>query len=284
MTLREARTEGMSALSRAAVASPQLDASLLLAYAVGLSRGSLLARYGDPLGQDGLDRYRALIERRAAGTCVAYLTGSKEFRDLTFRVTPDVLVPRPDTETLVEAALEWIDARPSDPAIRAVDVCTGSGCIAVSLKKERPSIGVSACDLSERALAVAEGNALALLGGDADLIDFRAGDLLEPFEGRFDLIVSNPPYVPTGDIDGLEREVRGEPRMALDGGEDGLDIVRRLIGQAAERLTSGGRIFIEAGHDQAASVVSLMKEAGLVDIETYRDLSGVDRVTGGSKP
>jgi release factor glutamine methyltransferase len=222
--------------------------------------------------------------------CVAHLVGRKEFRGLDFMVTPDVLVPRPDTETLVEAALDWIDQRASDAAgrmIRAIDVCTGSGCVAVSVKAERPDTAVAASDVSEAALEVARRNAERLLapprsGGDP--IDFHLGDLLAPAPGPFDLIVSNPPYIPSAVVDTLSAEVRKEPRLALDGGRDGLDLIRRLVRESFLKLNPHGRLLIEAGYDQSADVAQIMRGAGFTGIGTYRDLAGIERVTGGTKP
>jgi len=303
MTLREARAEGADALSRSAVESPALDAALLLAHAAGLDRAKLLARLSDPIAEETLAEYRALIGRRAAGSCVAYLVGRKEFRGLDFIVSPAVLVPRPDTETLVEAALEWIDARaamhgplgprssprplrPEAPSrtLRALDVCTGSGCVAISLKAERPGLSQAAADLSEAALEVARENARRLLPGGAADIEFFLGDLLEPVAAPYDLITANPPYVPSAVIETLAAEVRAEPRLALDGGADGLVLVRRLAFEAACKLAPGGRLLIEAGHDQAPAVAEILGAAGLVDIAFQRDLAGIERVTGGSKP
>lgn len=289
MTIREAQAEGSGILDRARVDEPSLDASLLLAYAVGLDRSRLIARYSEAIEPSGLSRYRNFIARRADGDCVAYIVGMKEFRGLDFIVTPDVLVPRPDTETLVEAALEWIDERANGGhrgPFSVLDVCAGSGCVAIALKAERPDISVSASELSDSAMAIARRNADRLLkpkfGGAC--IDFFLGDLTAPVPGPFDLIVSNPPYVPSEIIDGLSVEVRKEPRMALDGGNDGLDLIRRLVPESYQKLRSGGRLLVEAGHDQSAAVARLMGAAGFIDTASYRDLAGIERVTGGSRP
>ncbi|MFA6508409.1 MAG: peptide chain release factor N(5)-glutamine methyltransferase, partial [Treponemataceae bacterium] len=281
MTFREARKEGSDRLARANVDSSSLDSSLLLSYATGFDRVRLLALSEEEISADRVERFRSLIERRASGICVAYLLGLKEFRGLDFVVTPAVLVPRPDTETLVEAALEWIDERVSlDPEAPAklciLDVCTGSGCIAVALKAERPEVFVSACDISSEALAVARTNSARLLGAidSTDQVSFFLGDLLTPVPGIFDLIVSNPPYIPSAQIDTLAREVRNEPNLALDGGNDGFDTIRRLVPDAFEKLNNRGRLLIEAGHDQGAGVAKLMAEAGFTDIFFYPDLAG----------
>lgn len=300
MIVGEALAEGAALLRKAGAESPSLDASLLLAAALGIDRSRLLARRPDPLEEVTLSRYRDLLARRASGDCVAYVLGHKEFRGLDFLVSPAVLVPRPDTETLVEAALEWIDKRAASP-LRALDVCTGSGCVAISLKAERPFLDMSASDLSPAALAVARENADRLLNfhhrGTEDTegrrraqrnlgstIRFFESDLLASVPGRFDLIVSNPPYVPTDVIEDLSVEVRREPRLALDGGEDGLDLIRRLIAESRKRLDSGGRLLVESGEEQTDLVAELMRGAGFVEIEIYRDLAGLGRVTGGSAP
>lgn len=294
MTVREASAAGAARLAKAGVDVPGLDASLLLAHALGTDRSALYARSPDPVPPEAEASYDSLIERRAQGICVAYLVGYKEFRGLRFAVGPAVLVPRPDTETLVEAALAWIDARGDSGAgrpLRALDVCTGSGCVAISLKAERPALSMSACDISESALSVARGNARELLGNperatdvDKASIDFYSSDLLASVPGTFDLIVSNPPYVPEAVIALLSEEVRNEPRLALDGGPDGLDLVRRLISEARGRLNPGGRFLVEAGWDQSAEICRLLSGAGFDRIETYRDLGGHERVTGGAIP
>lgn len=317
MIVGEALAEGAALLRKAGVDSPSLDSSLLLAASLGIDRSRLLARRSDPLAPQVEERYRNYLYRRATGDCTAYVLGSKEFRGLDFVVTPDVLVPRPDTETLVEAAAAWIDAQPRDftgkgssAPLRLLDVCTGSGCVAVSLKSERPDVDVSASDLSPAALAVARVNAERLLNSrhrDTEYterapsssvpsfsssvssvadssIRFYESDLLASVPGRFDLIVSNPPYVPSGVIPGLAVEVRREPRLALDGGADGLDLIRRLVRESRERLDGGGRLLVESGADQTARIAELMAKAGFIGIETIRDLAGLERVTGGSVP
>ncbi len=296
MTVRETSAAGAARLAEAGVDSPALDASLLLAHVLGTDRAALYARGPDPVPPDAEAAYAALIERRAEGTCVAYLVGYKDFRDLRFAVSPAVLVPRPDTETLVDAALAWIDERLAEyrgRSLRVLDACTGSGCVAVAIKAERPVLSVSACDVSEAALEVARSNARELLGSPAEgpreagaepPVAFYRSDLLADVPGRFDLIVSNPPYVPAADIDGLAPEVRGEPRLALDGGKDGLDLVRRLISEAQDRLNPGGRLLIEASWDQSPEICRLLSRSGFGRIEAFRDLGGHERVTGGTLP
>jgi release factor glutamine methyltransferase len=305
MIVGEALAEGAALLRKAGADSPSLDASLLLAAALGVDRSRLFAHRPDLLEEDALSRYRGLLARRASGDCVAYVLGHKEFRGLDFLVTPAVLVPRPDTETLVEAALEWIDGRDaretrrnlqaSVQPLRVLDVCTGSGCVAISLAAERPLLNMTGSDLSPAALAVARANADSLLppGGESrdaptprqrPRIAFYESDLFSSVPGRFDLIVSNPPYVPTGVIPGLSVEVRREPLLALDGGTDGLDLIRRLVAEARERLDSGGRLLVESEEAQTGFIAELMRGEGFLEIEIYRDLAGLCRVTGGSAP
>jgi len=280
MTVGEARAEGAAVLRASGADTPELDAALLLAEVLGCGRSDLILRAYDELAPTHFDAFRTFLARRAEGECVAYILGSKEFRGLEFIVTPEVLVPRPDTEILVEAALEWLAARKelSLRTPRVMDVCTGSGCIAVSLKTEFPDAVVQACDLSRPALDVASRNA-ERHGAD---VAFTQSDLLGSVTGSFDLIVSNPPYVPSSVIPGLSAEVRREPLLALDGGEDGLVLIRRLILESASRLDQGGRLLIESGPEQTGEISRLLGEAGFSDLRCYPDLAGRPRTTGGT--
>jgi len=281
MTLAEARAEGTDMLRTSGIDTPGLDATLLLAEVLAVDRSRLLSHGTDPLTPGNREKYRKFIVRRASGECVAYLLGRKEFRGLDFKVSDAVLVPRPETETLVEAALAWLANHPEP--VRVLDVCTGSGCVAVAIKNEAPRCDLSAGDVSPAALAVAQENAARLLGPDEG-IKFYSGDLLQTIPGSFELIVANPPYVPSAAIDNLAAEVRREPRLALDGGADGLDLIRRLIRESTKKLTAGGRLLIEAGHDQSDSLAALLADSGFTDIQKYPDLSGLFRVTGGTLP
>ncbi|HKA91261.1 MAG TPA: peptide chain release factor N(5)-glutamine methyltransferase [Haliangiales bacterium] len=257
------------------IGSARLDAEVLLAHALGTSRVGLYTGFDKPLQEEELAAYRELVRRRLAGEPVAYLVGQKEFWSLPLRVDPRVLIPRQDTETLVEVAL-----RRAPSAARIADVATGSGAVALALAKERPGAMVVATDVSEDALAVARANAGAL--GLA--VRFVAGDLLAPLAGeRFDLVVGNPPYVPSGDLAGLAPEVGREPRAALDGGPDGLALVRRLVAAAPAALADGGVLALEHGFDQGEAVRALFAAAGLADVETARDLGGNERVTSGAR-
>jgi release factor glutamine methyltransferase len=255
------------------VPTPRLDAELLAAHAFGLSRVQLYTQFDRPLEAAELSTFRALVKRRQAGEPVAYLTGHKEFWSLDLAVGPQVLVPRPDTETLIEEALARLP--PGRPA-RVADVGTGSGAIALALARERPEISVFASDLSAKALAVAQGNAERL--GLA--VTFVEGDLLAPLfpHGPFDLVAANLPYVPTAEIPNLAPEVRAEPLEALDGGPDGLDLLRRLITGVSSVLLPGGSVVLEVGAGQAPATVAYCARAGLVEVCTRRDLAGIERV------
>ncbi|GHV43544.1 release factor glutamine methyltransferase [Spirochaetia bacterium] len=314
MTIREALAQGSGLLKSSHIDTPALDAGLLLAEVLRISRAGLIAAGPDPLSEENYRSFRALLNRRLSGECVAYILGRREFRGLEFTVTPAVLVPRPDTETLVEAALGLIDqtaaealspletSEPAVPRWRFLDLCTGSGAVAVSLKHERPELEVWASDISEAALDVARANAARLLGGrllGTELIsnsaagtelkpgtelaiNFIKSDLFSHINRRFNLIVSNPPYVSTGEIQALSPEVKQEPLLALDGGNDGLDIIRRLVAEAPAHLFPGGWLLLEADPRQMKVIAGLLETRGYKDILTLRDLSGQERVIGAS--
>jgi release factor glutamine methyltransferase len=258
------------------LASPRLDAQLLLADVLARDRVFLYTHFDQPLGPDELAKYRALIQRRLQGEPVAYLVGKKEFRSLMLDVDARVLVPRPDTETLVDVALTLL---PEAGAIvpRIVDVGTGSGAIALALKKERPDAELLAVERSPGAAEVARKNA-ERLGLAVELLE---GDLLAPVAARapFTLIVSNPPYIPSGDIAGLQREVQREPLAALDGGRDGLDVIRRLIHDAPPLLSPSGALALEVGAGQAPAVIACFAGDGRYAPATATtDLAGIERV------
>jgi release factor glutamine methyltransferase len=275
MTIREALAEASAAgISR-------LDASLLLASILNMNRASLIAADSQPLTEASLAAFRVFVKRRLDGECTAYILGRKEFYGLDFQVNPAVLVPRPDTETLVEAALEELkQLATTNQPLRVLDMCTGSGAVAIALKHTMPELEVWAADISAEALEVARANAARLLPPDS--IHFCQGDLFgalppTPYS-PLPLIVSNPPYIPTGEIAGLAPEVRGEPILALDGGGDGLDIIRRIISGAPQFLCPGGILLLEADPRQMERIAALLRQAAFTDIQTRRDLSGKDRV------
>jgi release factor glutamine methyltransferase len=289
MTVGEALREGAARLRSSGVESPGLDAALLLAFALNTSRERLLLRDRAPLEDAGAGEFRRLLDRRVAGESAACILGFKEFWGLDFAVTPDVLIPRPDTETLVEAALAALP-RPEQAALPSpvlLDLCTGSGAVAVALRHERPFLEVYATDSSPRALAVARKNAARLLdrGGSRREIHFLEGDLFEPVPPlRFDLIIANPPYVPSAEIPLLSREVRFEPRLALDGGKDGLDLERRIAEDAPVFLKAGGRLLLEADPGQMPALARILEQRGYRTIRLHKDLSGSDRVIEGALP
>jgi release factor glutamine methyltransferase len=257
----------------------RLDAELLLAHALGVTRLQLVVDGKRPLLPPELDRMRQLVRRRRSREPVAYLLGRREFYGRSFRVDPRVLVPRPDTEALVDVALER--TRHASLSMRALDLCTGSGCVAVTLARERPTSFVVAADVSEDALAVARENALRL---GAYNVAFRRGDLFAPLDPgwRFDLVVSNPPYVPSPEIASLEPDVRDfEPRLALDGGPDGLALLRRIVTGAPERLAAGGVLALEVGAGEAAEVVAMLENGSFGSVEVRRDYGRIERVVSG---
>ncbi|MEJ2148082.1 MAG: peptide chain release factor N(5)-glutamine methyltransferase [Chloroflexota bacterium] len=266
---------GMLALARQRTPVSPTTAQALLAYVVGRGRAWLLAHPEAPLSGAQAAQFAALLGRAAAGEPLAYLVGEREFCGLTFEVTPDALIPRPESEALVEAGLAWARERSkSDPAI--VDVGTGSGAIAVTLAARLPQARIAAVELSAPALAVARRNAQR--HAVADRVGLVRGDLLAALVGPFDLILANLPYVSTGELAGLEVG-RWEPRLALDGGADGLDLVRRLLEQAPARLAPGGRLALEIGAEQGERVMTLCREAfPQAAVRLERDLAGLNRI------
>jgi release factor glutamine methyltransferase len=263
--------------------SARLDAELLLCFALDLDRIQLIVQAERVLDGGELGRYRELIKRRRSGEPIAYLLGEREFFALGLRVDRRVLIPRPDTETLVEVALE----RTRDKSMygRALDLCTGSGCVAIAFRSRRPTWRVSGVDIAPEAIEVARQNALRT--GTAWGLDFTVGDLfsaLDPSE-RFDLITANPPYIPSAEIESLEPHIRDfEPRLALDGGKSGLDVQRAIAVQAKSWLLPGGILAVEVGHDQAPAVAELFEQAGLCEIVKSLDLGGHERVVSGRAP
>jgi release factor glutamine methyltransferase len=351
MTVRDALQEGAAALS--GTETPFLDASLLLAAALGMDTARLLASSPDSVPEASLATFRSSLAARSGGLSVAYILGFKEFWGRRFHVDPRVLVPRPDTETLVAAALKlgdtllrereeknnasakaqsssaesakdredgrfgmregFINHSPQSPnhdfssadsaagsprlrassslSLRVHDACTGSGCVAISIAADRSEWSLSASDLSEDALVVAAENAAALLGPGAGAEDrpggalsFSRGDLLVSASGPFDLITANPPYVGSVETDALLGLGWSEPRLALDGGADGLDLVRRLVPEAFSVLAPGGALLVEADGEQADAVAKLFRASRFIEIETICDLGGRPRVTSGRKP
>ncbi len=271
--LKQARQQGMD----------RLDAQLLLLQALdraGQDRAWLLAHDTDALSADARARFAALVARRAAGEPLAYLTGHREFFGLDLQVDPRVLVPRPDTETLVSWALAVLPAAPgpaanSAPRVPVLDLGTGSGAIALALKSQRPDLKVQALDHSEAALAVARSNARRL--GLA--VTFRQGNWLDSVQERFQLIVANPPYI--ADADPHLPALRFEPLQALTAGADGLRDLRAIVAGAPACLAPGGWLLLEHGYDQAGSVCQLLQAAGFTQVQSHFDLAGIARCSGG---
>lgn len=261
------------------IENPRLDAEILLAHVLGVQRIGLYLQFDKPLKNEEVGGYRELVRRRGMGEPAAYIIGVREFWSLPFRVAPGVLIPRPDTETLVEEALKRPDG---DCAVAEIGV--GSGAVIISLLKERPTWRGVACDLSPDALKIAGANARE--HGVEGRLELLLGDLTAPFAGKkFSLLVTNPPYIPTEEIGTLSREVRGhEPALALDGGPDGLDIFRRLADEVPALLLPGGEFLTEFGLGQGESVLELLeKSGGLSEIRLINDLTGRPRVAGGIK-
>lgn len=252
------------------------DAWYLMEYVWGIDRNYYFLHSDDIIEQKDEERYRDLLQKRGSHIPLQHLTGTCDFMGLTFQVNDQVLIPRQDTETLVESALSRL--KEGD---RALDLCTGSGCIILSLEKLAPGIRGLGADISAAALAVAKRNRDSL-GLESD---FCISDLFEGIEGVFDIIVSNPPYIASGKIPGLMEEVRGfEPLLALDGGADGLDFYRRIIKDARDFLKPGGWLGLEIGYDQREAVEELLRRQGFIRTETLQDLAGLDRTVWAENP
>ncbi|MGA3068864.1 MAG: peptide chain release factor N(5)-glutamine methyltransferase [Terracidiphilus sp.] len=278
--LRNLVSEGAMRLSSAShPGRARPDAEALLLHVLGKSKAWLLAHSEEQLPDAEASRYNELLERRYRGEPIQYITGEAEFYGLPFRVTPDVLIPRPETEHLVEKALELADRF---PAPRIMDVGTGSGCISVTLAHHLPHAQITAIDLSGPALAIAEENAKR----NGVAIRFLRGDLLTPVAGeQFEIVVSNPPYVPLTDRATLAVEVRDhEPALALYAGADGLEICRRLIPSTFAALIPGGFLLLEIGHGQSQAIATLLAASGFRRIEFLPDLQSIPRVACARRP
>ena len=271
-------TETVETLLRQAAAIDRVDAEWLLAHSLQTPRSWLFAHSGDAVPAEAAVRFAALLARRQAGEPVAYLTGTQGFWTLDLEVSPATLIPRPETELLVELALARILV---DAASRIADLGTGSGAIALAIAKERLQATVIATDASTAALEVARRNATR--NGIANIV-FREGDWFAPLAGEtFHLIASNPPYIAEGDPHLDRGDLRFEPPTALSSGEDGLDAIRSIVRDAPARLAPGGWLLLEHGWDQGALVRALLEAAGFIDVETAHDLEGRDRISLGRK-
>ncbi len=278
VSLREAYAAAKAYLSSCGIEEAANDAWILLAYVCALSRADYLAEPEKKMTGKERDAFTALVEKRGSRIPLQHLTKEQDFMGFTFRVSPQALIPRQDTETLVEKALELIPEEKAED-FRLLDLCTGSGCIALSLSKLRRGLVPVASDISEEALAVAKENAF-LLGVKLELV--RSDLFADLSLRRFDLIVSNPPYIPSAVIGTLPEEVQREPRLALDGGRDGLDFYRRILEESPGHLRPNGRLIVEIAYDEGAAVEELFSRNGFSEIELTRDLSGLDRVVSGT--
>ena len=279
MTYRECYEKGCHILNEAGIEESTLDARLLLEAACGTDRNDLLAHDEQPVMSQAEEKYLNWIRQRAEHIPLQQLTGEQDFMGLTFSVNEHVLIPRQDTEILVEEVLKELHDR-----MRILDMCTGSGCILLSLlhySNDCEGLGV---DLSAEALEVAGRNVLKVLTPEkAEHAHFLQSDLFEKVEEKFEIIVSNPPYIASAEVEKLMPEVRDhEPRMALDGTEDGLHFYRRIIKEAGKHLVNSGMLFFEIGYDQGQAVSELMRTEGYCEVQVVQDYAGLDRVVLGT--
>ena len=262
------------------IENPGLDAQLIVAFALNVTRTQIIVDAQRPLSPDELVKLRELVKRRRSREPMAYLMGQREFYGRMFKVDPRVLIPRPDTETLVEVALGR--TRAASMYARVLDLCTGSGCVATTLAKERPTTQVTGTDKSEGAVTVARDNA-ARLG--VTNVWFQVSDLFARVRGPFELITANPPYIATDEIPTLQPEIdKFEPKLALDGGKDGLDLVRKIAAEASAYLVPGGVLAMEVGAGQAPHTVEIFRANGFREIEVARDYGRIERVVSGLSP
>lgn len=276
MTFRQLLSSASKKLSNSSIIfceTPILDAGILLSFAANISKEKLLASYPEEVPQSIIDEFERLIKKRLSGIPVSYITNKKEFFGRDFYVNPAVLIPRPDTEVIIEKALSLLDEKP----LKVLDLCTGSGCIAITLKLEMPWLNVAASDISREALRVAKKNA-ASLGAD---VLFKKSNLFDNIQDSFNMIITNPPYLKTSEVNELKTLNWSEPAIALGGGEDGLIIIKRIIQKSIVFLEKEGYILIETGFDQATQVAALLEKAGFKDIEIVQDIENRNRVIGG---
>jgi len=259
--------------------SPRADAEILLAHQLGWSRAQLFARAGEPLHAVDAEGFQRSLQRRVRAEPVAYITGEKGFWTLSLKVGPAVLVPRPETELLVEWALQRLSAVPQP---RLADLGTGSGCIALALAAERPDASIVAMDISTEALALAAANAAQLQLANLRFVQAGFGEFLAQPQPPFDLLVSNPPYIAAQDAH--LHDLRHEPLQALTDGADGLQCLREIVAAALPAVRAGGWLLLEHGFDQGAAVRALLEAAGFTGVETRRDLAGQERASGGYRP
>ncbi len=277
MTYKDAYRQGAALLKEAGIAEYELDARLLLEYVCETTRQDLLV-FGDRvLEKQKEEAYFQVLSRRSRRIPLQYITGTQAFMGLDFAVNEDVLIPRQDTETVVETALHILK-----PGMQILDLCTGSGCILLSLLYHSDQVSGLGTDISQKALLTAQKNLERINQRKKLNAALRKSDLFERIEEQFDLIISNPPYIASDVINNLEPEVRDyEPRQALDGLRDGLSFYRRIVPESRDHLKGGGFLILEIGYDQGAAVRDLLAEAGFEDVETVQDLAGLDRAVSG---
>jgi release factor glutamine methyltransferase len=266
---------GRDYLEKHRVEDPSLSTKVLLSFATKIPKIDFIKNPEAEIPVGQIEHFQKLVEKRAEGIPIAYLIHEKEFYSRPFYVNESVLIPRPETEILIE----WFEKKIGNQSVKVCDVGTGSGAIAVTLKKNFPDLSVTAVDISPDALQVARMNA-EMHRVD---IDFVESNLLENVQGPFDVIVANLPYVPSGDIPGLSREVQCEPVLALDSGRDGLDHYGKLVPQLKEKLVSGGDVFFEYGIHQTPEMISLLKHHSFTNIEVRKDFAGIDRIISATK-
>ncbi len=276
MIYREAMKLGENILHMADVTDARTDAWLLLEQVCRIDRSFYYLHMEEDLAEEQLSEYKIALKKRAEHVPLQYIIGETEFMGLKFKVNSNVLIPRQDTETLVEEALKVVT-----PGMHVLDLCTGSGCIIVSILHNVPQAEGTATDISKQALLVAKENAKQ----NGVQVNFERSDLFDAVTGVFDVIVSNPPYIPSGEVPKLMPEVRSfEPMEALDGREDGLYFYRKIVASCPEYLKPGGRVLFEIGYDQGRAVSGLLEEAGFGEIRIVKDLAGNDRVVSGMLP
>lgn len=278
--------EAVRKLVNAGFESASLDAQILLAHVLKKPREFILIHSDAALQQNERDEFESFVNRRLSGEAVAYIIGEKEFFNYKFKITPSVLVPRPETELVVEIALNFLHnvlqhtAKALSKTFRYHDTCTGSGCIGISIKAALPELDVSVSDISRDALAVCKTNMHAVLGYE---IPCYESDLLKAVPGTFICITANPPYVSSAFTNMLMEKKLKEPRIALDGGLDGLDFYRKLIPESQKKLLEGGALIVEIGEEQAAAICELYSSSGFNAVTVYKDLAGQDRIVFGVK-
>lgn len=269
-SLKGLLADGAKMLAQAGIDEAELDARYILEYITGLNSAQYFIHSEDIIEKDKAEEFFRLIERRSKRIPLSYVIGTRDFFGLTFKVDENVLIPEQETELLVEEVIKHSEGK------SVLDMCTGSGCIAISIALFGKPSKVAASDISEKALEVARENAKSLKAGE---ISFIQGDMFENVTDKFDIIVSNPPYIETGEIDELMPEVRDYiPRLALDGDEDGLKFYRIISKEAVKKLNKNGRIFYEIGYNQSRAVASILLENGFTDITVIKDYSGLDRI------